>query len=71
VLKVLMKHVIFLIGWLGIHMNLRLVTLILTSHPLASLLMPLLCVKFDIILIMTTLPVPIIFLVKGLLDLVV
>ena len=69
-LKVLMKHVIFLIGWLGAHMNLRLV-LILTSHPLASLLMPLLCVIFAIILIMTAVLVPIIFLMKAMLDLVV
>jgi len=53
VLKVLMKYVIFLIGWLGTHMNLRPVVRIFTSHPLASLLMPLLCVQFSIILIST------------------
>jgi len=71
VLKPLMRHVIFLIGWLGIHINLRLVVLILTSHPLTSLIMPLLCVKFAFILIMTTLLVAIIFLMMVLLGLVV
>jgi len=53
VLNVLMKHAIFLIGWLEIHMNLRLVALIVTSHLLAFLLMHLFCVKFVIVLIMT------------------
>jgi len=71
VLKVLTKHVIFLIGWLGIRMNLKLVALFPTCHPLASLLMPLLCVIFAIILIMTAVLVPIIFLMKAVLDLVV
>jgi len=70
-LRMLMKHAIFMIGWLGILMNSRLVVLILTSHSLASLLMPILCVKFAIVLIMTALLVPIIFLMKVLLDLVV
>ena len=71
VLKLLMKHAVFLISWLGIYMNLRLVVLILTYHPLASLPMPLLCVKFAIVLITAVLFVPIIFLMKGLPDLVV
>jgi len=71
VLKVSMKHVPFLIGWLGKHMNLRPVALILTCHPIASLLMPLLRVKFAIALIMTALLLPIIFLMKVLPDLVV
>ena len=71
VLRVLMKHAIFLIGWLGIHMNLGLVVLILTSHPLASLLMPLFCVKFTLVLIMTATLIPIIFLMMALLGLVV
>jgi len=71
VLKSLIRNVIFLIGWLVIHLNLRLVVLILTSHPFASLLMPLLCVQFATVLIIATLLVPIIFLMKGLLDLVV
>ena len=66
VLKPLMRHVILLIDWLRIHMNLKLVVLILTS-----LLMPLLCVKFVIVLIMTALLVPIIFLMASLLGLVV
>jgi len=52
-------------------MNLRLVVLILTSQPLASVLMPLLCMKFVIVLIMTTLLIPIIFLMMALLGLVV
>jgi len=71
VLKVLRKHVIFLIGWLGIHMNLRLIALICTSHLLASRLMPLLCVKFVIVLIAIALLVLIIFLMIALLELVV
>ena len=69
--KVLMKHVIFMIGWLGIRMNSRLVVLILPSHPLPSLPMALLCAKFVIVLITTALLVLIIFLMKGLPDLVV
>ena len=70
-LKVLMKHVISLIGWLEIRLNLKLVALIHTSHPLASLLVPLLCVLFVIVLIMTAVLVPIIFLMKAVLDLVI
>jgi len=71
VLKLLVKHVIFLIGWLGIRMNLKLVVLIFTSHPLASPLVYLLCVKFIIILIITAIVILIIFLMKALLDLVI
>jgi len=43
VLKMLTKFEIFLIGWLRILMNMRLVALIHTSHPLASLIMLLHC----------------------------
>jgi len=64
VIKPLMSHAIFLIGWLGIYINLTLVVLILTSHLLASLIMPS-CVKFFIVLIMTALLVPIIFLMMA------
>jgi len=71
VLRMLIKYVIFWIGWLEIRMNSRLVVLILTSHPLASLPLPLLCVQFATIVIKRTLLVLIIFLMKGLLDLVV
>jgi len=71
VLKVLMKHVISLIGWLRIRMNLKLVALMFTSHLLASLLVPLLCVLFGTVLIMTILLVLIIFLMIALLDLVI
>jgi len=71
VLKTSLRHVIFLIGWLGVHMNLRLVVLILTSHALVSQIMPLLCVNFFIVLIMTTILIPIIFLMMALLDLIV
>jgi len=65
VLKLLMKHVISLIGWLGIRMNLKLVVMNLTFYPLASPLMHLSCVKFVIVLIMTAVLVPIIFLMKA------
>jgi len=71
VLKMLMKHVIFLIGWLGILTNLKLAILILVSHPLASLIMPLLCAKFDIVLITPVILVPFTFLMKALLDLAI
>jgi len=60
----------FFIGFLGIHMNLRLVVLILTSHPLISLIMSLLTKKFVIVLIMIAILVPIIFLMMVLLGLV-
>jgi len=60
VLKMLMKDEIFLIGWLRILMNLRLVVLIHTSHPLASLIVLLLSVKFIIVLIMKVILVPVI-----------
>jgi len=62
---------VFLIGWLGIRMNLKLVVVIFTSHPLASPLMYLLCVKFVIVLIITAVVVLIIFLMKALLYLVI
>jgi len=65
------KHGIFLIGWLRILMNLRLVVLIPTTHSLTSLIMPLLCVKLAIVLTMTARLVPIIFLMRVLLDLAV
>ena len=71
VLRMLMKHAIFLIGWLGIRMNLKLVAISPTCHPLASLTMPLLCVIFANVLIMTAVLDPIIFLMKVVLDLVV
>ena len=45
VLNMFMKHMNFLISWLGILMNLKLVVLIYTSHPLASLIVCLLCVN--------------------------
>ena len=64
-LKLLMKHVLFLIIWLGIRMNLKLVVLILTSYLLASPLMYLLCVKFVNVLIMIAVLVLIIFLVTA------
>jgi len=70
VLELLMKHVIFLIGWLGVRMNLKLVVLIFTSHRVASPLMCLLCVKLVIVLIMPVVLVLIIFLMMALLDLV-
>jgi len=52
-------------------MNLRVIVLILTFHPLASLIMPLMCAKFVIVMIMTVILVPIIFLMMALLDLLV
>jgi len=70
-LEMLKKHEIFLIGWLRILMILRLVALIPTTHSLTSLIWPLLCVKLAIILTMTACLVPIIFLMRLLLDLVV
>jgi len=69
VLKTLIKHVISLIGWPGILMNLKLVALILVPHSLASLVMLLLCVKFAIALIMPVILIRNIFLMKVLLDL--
>ena len=68
-LEMLKKYGIFLIGWLRILINLRLVVLIPTIHCLASLILPLLCVKLAIILTMTARLVPIIFLMRLLLDL--
>jgi len=67
----LMKLGIFLIDWLRILMNTRLVALIHASHPLVSLIMLLLCAKFAIVLTMTVILVPIIFLMRALLDLVI
>ena len=65
------KHEIFFIGWLKILMNLILVVLIPTTHALASLIMPLLCVKLAIVLTITAHLIPIIFLMRVLLDLAV
>ena len=53
-LEMLMKHGIFLIGWLRILMNLRLVMLIPTTHSVASPIWPLLGVKLATVLIMIT-----------------
>ena len=64
----LMKLGNSLSDWLGILMNLRLAVLILTSDPLASLIMFLLCAKFVVVLIMKAIIVPIIFLIWALLD---
>ena len=52
VLEMLIKHEICLIGYLRILRSLRLVLLIFTLHPLSSLIMPSLCVRFVIILFM-------------------
>ena len=65
------KHGIFFIGWVKILMNLILVVLILTTHSLASLIMPLLCVKLAIVLTITVHLVPIIFLKRVLPNLAV
>ena len=62
-------RVILLIGWLRTLMNLRLVVLIFTFNPLASLIMPFLCAKFVIVMIMIVILVPIIFLLMVLLGL--
>ena len=67
-LEMLKKHRIFFIGLLRILMNLILVVLIAITHSLASLIMPLLCVKLVIVLTMTVHLVSIIFLMKVLLD---
>jgi len=66
-----MKLRIFLIGWLGILMNMRLVVLVHTSDPLASLIMFLLCAKFAIVLIILVILVLIIFFMKAFLDLAI
>ena len=50
-------------------MNLRLIVLIFTPHPPASPIMPLLCVRFSIVLAMIVFLVLIIFLLIVLLDL--
>jgi len=59
------------LDWLAWDTYEFLVVLILISHPLASSLMYLLCVKFVIVLIITAFLVLIIFLMKVLLDLVI
>ena len=58
-LEMLMKLGNYLSGWLGILMNLKLVV------------MPLLCAKFAIVLTTPVLLVPIVFLMKALLDLAI
>jgi len=68
VLKMLMKHVISLIGWLRILMNVKLVVSILTSHLLASLIIPLLCVRFVIVLATIVILVLVIFLIIPLMN---
>jgi len=67
VLETLMKLGTCLSGWLGMLMNLRLVVLILTPYPPAPLIMPLLSMKFAIVLAMTVILVFIIFLLIVLL----
>ena len=69
--KTIAKSCDLLSRWLGKHTNLRLVILILILHPFASPIMPLMCVKFAIILTMIALLIPIIFLMTALLGLVV
>jgi len=64
----IIKHVISLIGCLETPRNLKLVVLILTFHPLVSLITPLLCVKFSIVLITTVILVLVIFLMIVLLN---
>ena len=58
----------FLDWLLGILMNLKLVVLILVPHPLASLIMLLLSVKFIIVLIMKVIIVLVIFVMIVLLN---
>jgi len=70
-LEILMKHGIFLIGWLRILMNLRLVVLIPTTYSLASPIWPFLGVKLATVLIMIARLIPIIFLMRVFFDLVV
>ena len=70
-LEMLMKLENYLSGWLGILMNLKLAVLILVPHPLASLIIPLRCVKFVIVLITPVILVPFIFLMKALLDIAI
>jgi len=67
-LKMLTKRVIFLIGWLGILMNLKLVVPILTSHPLASLIIPHLRVRFVVVLPTIVILVLVIFMMIVLLN---
>ena len=70
-LEMFKKHGIFSIGWLRILMNLRSVVLIPTTHSLASPIWPILGVKLATVLIMIARLVPIIFLMRVFLDLVV
>ena len=70
-LETLIKPTIFLIGWLGVHMNLKLVILIPTCHSLASLIWLLLGVKLATVLIMIVYLVPIIFSMRVFHDLLV
>jgi len=70
-LEMLMKRGIFLIGWLIIFVILILVVLIPTTHYFASLIWPLFGVKLANVLIMIAHLVPIIFLIRILLDLAV
>ena len=64
-LETLMKLGICLSYWLERFMNLILVVLILTPDSLASLSMPLLCVRFTIVLATTVILVVVIFLVDS------
>ena len=61
----------FLNCWLRIPMNLRLVVLIRTTHPLASPIWPLLCVKLATVPIMTARLVHILFMMRLFLDSIV
>jgi len=70
-LEISKKHGIFLIGWLGILMNLRLVNLLPPPHPPAFLIIHLLHVRSAIVLTMTVFLVPIIFLLMVLLEFLV
>jgi len=69
VLEMLTKLGNCLNGWLGILMNLRLVILILLPHPLRSFIVHLLRVRSAIVLTMTVILVPTIFLLMVLLGL--
>jgi len=69
VLEMLMKPGNCLSGWLGILMILRLVSSVLTPHPPESLIIRLLRVRSAIVLTMTVILVPIIFLLIVLLGL--
>jgi len=66
VLEMLTKLGNCLNDWLGILMNLRLVILILPPHPPVSLILRLLRMRSVIVLTMTVILVPIIFLLMVL-----